>query len=86
MTFLKCVLTGLGAAFGASLIWLLGVIVLPLLPLMLSSSSSGSGGLGFVTGSLWPWPIPILPLLAFGAGFCWKYRKMTRPAARVGSG
>jgi len=78
MIYLKSVLVGIAAAVAASVIWLLAVFLLPLLPALLASWNAGSGGIGAVSGSLWPWPFPILPAAAFAAGFYWEYQRVSR--------
>jgi len=77
MIYLKSVLVGGTAALFASMVWLLAVFVLPLSASFLMSWSSGTGGTGAVSGSFWPWPIPILPAVAFASGFYWEYRKLS---------
>ena len=85
MIYLRSVVVGIAAAVSASAIWLLAVFALPLLVALSGSWSGGSGGIGAVSGSLWPWPFPILPAAAFAAGVYWEYRRLSRRTIHGGT-
>jgi len=69
MIYLKSILTGLAAL----------ILALLLVSAVLIGSSvirSASPGIGAVAGGVPLWPVLSVSILAFGAGFYWRYRKL----------
>jgi hypothetical protein len=80
MTYLKSTLVGIAAAFAASVIWILTMLVLPIAAPFLVSRMIGTGavGAGAVVGS---GSILIAGLVGFILGFSWQFRRASRSPA-----
>lgn len=82
MIYLKSVLVGLAAAVAVVVLCVAALFAFfMLLPYLASWSDTGSGGIGFVSTDTGP--LLIVPLVAFMAGFYWKFRSERRAKARL---
>jgi len=79
MIYIKCVLAGLVAAIAAAIIWLVGVIVVPLAAARAVGWLFGAGGgVGaFVTSD----QLLIVAFVGFVFGFTWAFRRARRRAS-----
>ena len=76
MIYLKGILVGILVAVAASVLYVVGVFVLPLLlPFLLSriTGTAGAAGASFSTG-----PVLGIALVGFAGGFYWEFRRASR--------
>jgi hypothetical protein len=72
MIYVKSLLTGLGALIAATFL----AVVVRVVVLILKVRMSSGGGIGAIAGP--GWPVLVVSLLAFVAGFFWQYLRLSR--------
>jgi uncharacterized membrane protein HdeD (DUF308 family) len=78
VTYLKCTLVGIVTALAASVIWITGMLVLPIAaPFLISRvfGTDGAVGAGAAVGS---GSIMFAGLVGFIAGFYWQFRRVNK--------
>jgi hypothetical protein len=78
MIYLRSLLVGIMAAMVASVIYILAVFVLPVLMPFLLSRVTGDVGAGATGASFSSGPVLGIALVAFAAGFYWKFRRVSQ--------